>query len=471
MIINNIDINGITNNASSVIPKDMFVAVKGTVNNGENFIPEAIANGASAILKYSYQDEIKIENNILYISTPNVRKAQSQYAAQLFPEQPSTITAVTGTNGKTSVAEFMRQILRMHNINAASIGTLGVIQNTYIPTKCLTSPDSILLHKTLNELTSTGVTDLILEASSHALDQDRLSYVNIQTGIWTNLSQDHLDYHKTMDAYRLAKLRLTELVQENFIYNSDDEIVRTSIENASYKKKLFSFGKSGKDCQLLGIRHDDLQQIFDIKLFGKLYSVHSNITGEFQIYNLMAAMIGACLHDINPEQVIKYTSSITPPPGRLEKIFETKTHKRGFVDFAHTPDGLEKVLQTISDLPHNRLITVFGCGGDRDKNKRPLMGEVVGKFSNIAIVTNDNPRTEDPDAIISDILKCGYDLIIEKDRAKAIELGMTLMEDNDILLIAGKGHETFQTINNKECPFSDRETTKILSQKLFHVEL
>lgn len=471
MIINNINISGITNNAGSVKPGDMFVAVKGIINNGEDFIPEALANGASAVLKSGTREEIKIQNNILYITATNVRKAQSQYAAKLFPKQPSNITAVTGTNGKTSVAEFIRQILRMHNINAASIGTLGVIKDVYIPTKCLTSPDSILLHKTLNELTSTGVTDLILEASSHALDQDRLSYVNIKTGIWTNLSQDHLDYHKTMDAYRLAKLSLTELVQENFIYNSDDQVVRTSVENIHYKGKLFSFGKSGKDCRLLNIRHEGVTQLFDIELFGKPYSVHSCITGEFQIYNLIAAIIDSCLHEINPDKVIEYVSRITPPPGRLEKIFETKTHKRGFVDFAHTPDGLEKVLQTLSQIPHNRLIIVFGCGGDRDKKKRPLMGEIAGKFSDIAIVTNDNPRTEDPDAIISDILKCGYDLRIEKDRAKAIELGMTLMEDNDILLIAGKGHETSQIINDQEYPFNDRKVTKELSQKLFHVEL
>lgn len=450
------DPSGISNNSKDIKPGYIFVAIKGNKVNGEDFIPDAIQNGAKSIVLEGEEERLETKNDILYIYSKNPRSTQSYLASQIYPGQPKTITAITGTNGKTSTTNFARQLLNKSGKKSASIGTLGVLtDDNYSYQECMTTPDSILLHQELSYLSKKGITDLFLEASSHALSQSRLDYVNIENGAFLNFSQDHLDYHKDMDSYFSAKSDLIKLCKNAFIYNADDPQISQFMMNQK-NIELLSFGFNGKDCKILRTEpYKNLQKI-EIEYFGKHYFFLSNLIGRFQIYNLIASLMLSTLHGVKINEALENIESLKSAPGRMELV-GFYTNAKIFIDFAHTPDGLKKTLLSLKDEKHSRIITVFGCGGDRDKNKRPLMGQIASRLSDAVIITNDNPRSEDPKKIIANICVGLQNYKIIQDRRTAIKEAISMLKDGDILLIAGKGHENFQIIGNEKIHFSDKE--------------
>lgn len=470
MIIDGIEISGISNDSREVLPGYIFVAIKGTKLNGEEFIDQAISNGAKMVILYGPEEKIFDKNGIRYAASPNPRMMQAKYACRLFAEQPKKITAVTGTNGKTSVTEFARQILAGLGVKTATIGTLGTIISEYIPGEYLTSPDSIDLHKTLERLSMQGIDNLILEASSHALDQYRLSCVKISNGVWTNFSQDHLDYHGSMENYFNTKSKLLDMCDNAFIYNADDTFIRNFIENHKSHSQMLSFGINGKDLKITNFSPERNEAEFNF--LGKNYKFTTKLPGLFQLYNIASAALIAHLHNASPDEIIDRIQYLHPVIGRMEKV---GSYNNGYIyiDFAHTPDGLEKALIALNELPHRKILVIFGCGGDRDPSKRPLMGAIAERYSDTIILTDDNPRNEPPNRILGEIIRglTGRAMcVVESDRASAIKIGISMLEPGDILLIAGKGHESYQIIGNQKIPFSDKKEILSFIGQMFHVE-
>lgn len=464
MIIDGISADGITNDSREVKGNYIFAAIRGTKVNGADFIPSAISNGAKTIIIESDNEGVEETTGIKYIRTKNVRLKQAYFASKIYPSQPKDIILVTGTNGKTSTVEFCRQISGHLGIKSASIGTLGVITDQYHPTECLTSPDSITMHKILDSLSEEEVEQVSIEASSHALDQYRLDYVRAKVGIWTNVTQDHLDYHGTLENYFKAKSRILQIISGPIVYNSDDELIRNFIKESNIKNSL-SFGKSGSDFCILSSKHFEDKQVVSCVFASKKYEFVLRAAGEFQIYNVAGACLAEYAIGYKPDEIIETTEKLSSAPGRLEKVCEYNGGSV-FVDFAHTPDGLQKSLTSLRDIPNNGIITIFGCGGDRDKSKRPIMGEIANKLSDTVIITSDNPRTEDPPRIIDEIIIGCPSAQTEPDRERAIEYGLSILGKGQILLIAGKGHENFQIIGSKKIPFNDKDVALKIAKRL-----
>lgn len=455
MKIYNSEILGLETDSRKIENGFLFAAIRGEKDNGEKYINQAIKNGAIAILKAG-SESFEYINGILQITTPNPRIELAKLAKMFYVEQPKKISAITGTNGKTSTADFCRQILRLNNIKAASIGTLGTIIDKYEYQECLTTPDILSLYKILHNLSQSNITDVVLEASSHALSQYRLNGLDIKNGVWTNFSQDHLDYHKTLDNYFQSKCRLIDLVKDNFIYNADDKKINYYMNSIS-STKLISFGYHGKDLKILEIlQNKNGTQVLKIIFFGKQYEISTNISTKFQIYNLISAILISYFHGCKENEIFNKLNNLKSPIGRMDLI-QKPGNRKIFIDFAHTPDGLEKALLELEAIKKNKILLVFGCGGDRDPQKRSIMGKIAKKFADIIIVTDDNPRTENPKAIRKEILSGISDAIEISDRKEAIIYAIKRMEPNDILLIAGKGHENFQIIGDKKMPFNDKE--------------
>lgn len=455
MKIKDLEILGLETDSRKIKNGFLFAAIRGEKDNGEKYIQQAIENGAIAILKEGVES-CEYINGILQINSPNPRIELAKLAKMFYVEQPKKISAITGTNGKTSTAEFCRQILRFNNIKAASIGTLGTIIDDYKYQECLTTPDTLSIHKILYELVKSNITDVVIEASSHALSQYRLNELDISNGLWTNFSQDHLDYHHTLDNYFKAKCKLMDLVKDNFIYNADDKKINDYM-NSITSKKLVSFGDQGKDLKILEILRDKNGMLnLKILFFGKQYEIPTNLSTKFQIYNLIAAILISYFHGCKENEIFQQLNHLKTPIGRMDLI-QKLGNRKIFIDFAHTPDGLEKALLELVEIRKNKILLVFGCGGDRDPQKRSIMGKIAKKFADIIIVTDDNPRTENPKAIRKEILSGISDAIEIPDREEAIIYAIKKMEPDDILLIAGKGHENFQIIGDKKIPFNDKK--------------
>lgn len=438
-----------------VAPGTIFGAFRGAQFNGEDFIPDAVEAGAIAIVS---RPEAKVEG-AARVTDEEPRRAFAQLAAKFFAPFPDISVAVTGTNGKTSTVELTRQLWRMAGHHAASIGTLGVTTADDQTKTGLTTPDIVTFLSNAAGLKREGVTHLAFEASSHGLSQYRTEGLPVGAAAFTNLSRDHLDYHGTMEAYLTAKLRLfTEVVDKDgtAIVWADDpasEKVVAAIEGRGVRG--ISVGKKGEAIKLVGRTPTQLGQMLDVEAEGKSFSINLPLIGAYQANNALVAagLVWATGGDL--AATLANLSRVQPVRGRLERAVITKAGAPVYVDYAHTPDALEAAIDALRWHAKGRLITVFGAGGDRDAGKRPLMGAVAAKLSDHVIVTDDNPRSEDPAAIRAAVLKGAPGALDIGGRREAIAAAVAEAGADDIVLLAGKGHEQGQEIGDRILPFDD----------------
>ncbi len=453
-----IDVAGVTADSRKVAPGFVFVAIPGTKADGAQFAVNAAQAGAAAIVAEHRPDGLS--DTVAFIAVKNARRALSLAAAKFYARQPATTVAVTGTSGKTSVAAFTREIWAQLGLPAASIGTVGVVSPKGEEYGSLTTPDPVELHRTLDRLAGEGVTHLALEASSHGLDQHRLDGVRIAAGAYTNLSRDHLDYHPTIEAYLQAKLRLfSDLIAPGgtAVINVDDCYSDQVIDAAKKRRlKIMTVGEKGDDIKLVGGAIDGFAQRVEIAHGGHTYNVKLPLVGGFQVQNAAVAAGLVIATGAAPARVFAALERLTGAKGRLE-LSGTHNGAPIFIDYAHKPDALAKALGALRPYASGKLIVVFGCGGDRDTGKRPIMGRIAHDNADRVIVTDDNPRSENPAAIRAAILAEAPGATEIGDRASAIRAGIAQLKKGDVLLIAGKGHETGQIVGGKVLPFSDHE--------------
>jgi UDP-N-acetylmuramoyl-L-alanyl-D-glutamate--2,6-diaminopimelate ligase len=396
----------------------------------------------------------------MFVPVQNARRALALAAAKFFSRQPGTIAAVTGTSGKTSVAAFTRQIWAALGLPAASIGTVGVVSPKGETYGSLTTPDPVELHRTLDELAGEGVTHLALEASSHGLDQHRLDGVRIAAGAFTNLSRDHLDYHPTIEAYLAAKLRLfSDLIVDGgtAVIDVDDCYAGQVVEAATKRGlKVMTVGEHGDGIKLVGGTIDGFAQVVTLAHGGRNYKIKLPLVGGFQVQNAAVAAGLAIATGSEPAGVFAALEKLIGAKGRLEHV-GTYNGAPIFIDYAHKPDALAKALQALRPYASGKLVVVFGAGGDRDTGKRPIMGRIASENADRVIVTDDNPRSENASAIRAAILLAARGADEIGDRAQAIRTAIADLKTGDVLLIAGKGHETGQIIGDRIVPFSDHE--------------
>ena len=439
-----IKVKGLAINSKKVKKDFIFFAIKGYKSNGEKFIREAIKRGASVII-CSKNCKYK-SKSVAVLKTSNIRYLLSEISSKYYKLKPKNIIAVTGTNGKTSVADLFYQILKLNKIPVASIGTLGIKLKEKIIKSNLTSPDTILLHKSLDNMKRKKIDNVIIEASSHGLDQKRLEHLNLKAGIFTNFSQDHLDYHKTMKSYFNAKMHLFK----NVISPKKIIILDKTIKEYSILKKI----SKSRSLRLIDIN----------KTKDKLEKVIGNRFNDFQIKNLSMAVEAAKQFNLKEKKIFKTLKKIKDINGRIELIKTFSNNIKVFVDFAHTPDALTKSIIALKNSYKSDLSIVFGCGGDRDFKKRPLMAKVANTYCKNIYVTDDNPRNEKPEKIRNEIVK---NININKyfniaNRAKAIKTAIKNAEPNELILVAGKGHEDQQIYKNKTINISDKAIIKNL---------
>lgn len=466
-----VEITGITADSRRVKPGFLFAALEGVAQDGRAYIDQAIAAGAAAILT----DDRPGEWSVPAVKSPYPRIDLANAAAAFHPAQPGVIAAVTGTNGKSSTVDFLRQIWTQLGRKAASMGTLGAIGPDGIAVDLgHTTPDPVAIHETLDRLAGAGVTHLAMEASSHGLSQHRLDAVKLSAGAFTNLTQDHLDYHADFDDYRQAKLELfSDLLPQGAaaVINADSperEVFEAAANEAGLK--VSTFGWKGDHLWFEEISPKATGQDLTVQWEvapGKDAEkvVRLPLIGEFQALNALAAAALAISLGDKPEEVLAALEYLKGVKGRLELVaqreFAGSAHKAPvFVDYAHTPDGLETLLRAARPHVRGRVILVFGCGGDRDTTKRPLMGDVARRLADEVIITDDNPRSEEPAAIRAAIRAAVPEASEIGDRRAAIEEGVRRLKPGDALLIAGKGHETGQIIKGVVTPFDDSEVAR-----------
>ncbi|KQY99967.1 UDP-N-acetylmuramoylalanyl-D-glutamate--2,6-diaminopimelate ligase [Pseudolabrys sp. Root1462] len=451
-------ITGVSSDSRKVRPGFLFIAIAGNKADGAEYAAKAVEAGAVAVAAEHRPAELP--THVVFIEVGNARRTLAMAAARYYPRQPETIAAVTGTSGKTSVAAFTREIWTTLGYPAASIGTVGVVSPKGEIYGSLTTPDPVDLHRSLDELAGEGVTHLALEASSHGLDQHRLDGIRIAAGAYTNLSRDHLDYHPTLEAYLAAKLRLfSDLIAANgtAVINADDAHAPQVIDAAVKRGlKLMTIGESGDGIRIARVAIDGFAQRVTFAHAGETYDVKLPLVGAFQVYNAAVAAGLVIATGGKPASVFTALAKLTGAKGRLE-LAGSYRGAPIFIDYAHKPDALDKALEALRPYASGRLVVVFGAGGDRDPGKRPIMGEVARAGADRVIVTDDNPRSEQPGAIRAAILAAAPGATEIGDRAEAIRAGIAGLEAGDVLLIAGKGHETGQIVGGKVLPFSDHE--------------
>ncbi|MGN6515359.1 MAG: UDP-N-acetylmuramoyl-L-alanyl-D-glutamate--2,6-diaminopimelate ligase [Rhizomicrobium sp.] len=452
---------GLASDSREVKPGYLFAALSGTRANGAVFMSDAVKRGAVAVLARPEARGDAEKLGVRFIADENPRLRLARLAAKFFGAQPETVAAVTGTNGKTSVSVFLRQIWTTLGYQAASMGTIGVVAPMGEITLAHTTPDPIEVHRILKKLSLDVVDHLALEASSHGLDQYRLDGVAIAAAAFTNLTRDHLDYHKDFAAYLAAKLRLfAEVVKDGgvAVVNADDGSAGAVIAAAKARGlNLITVGSKGETLKLAARKAMPDGQVLTVLFGGKTYDVHLPLAGDFQASNaLVAAALAIGLGD-DAARVFRALETLKGAAGRLEKVAYAKSGAAVYVDYAHTPDALETVLKAIRPHVANRLHVVFGCGGDRDKGKRPLMGAAAMTFADDVIVTDDNPRSEDPATIRKEVLGGAPAAREIGDRAQAIRETISSLAAGDVLVIAGKGHESGQIVGSATRPFLDKD--------------
>ncbi len=455
-----IRVSGITSDSRVVKPGFVFAALPGTKADGATFVPQALANGAAAIVIQGGD----YSGDGLIIRTNNARRLLAFMAARFHDAQPETVVAVTGTNGKTSVAVFVRQIWQKLGFRAASIGTIGVVgpdNSSYLQH---TTPDPVELHAIAAQLREGHVSHLAVEASSHGLAQYRLDGLRLTAGAFTNFTRDHLDYHATEEDYLGAKLRLFgELLPQGAgaVINSDDPYAERFLAVAHARKlNIVEVGKSGRLVKLLDCLQEGFEQHLHIAGPAGTHRVTLPLAGAFQVSNALVAAGLVIAAGGDETQAFHALESLKGAPGRLDFVGRKSNGGSVFVDYAHTPDALVTAVQSLRPYAKGRLIVVFGAGGDRDPGKRPLMGAAVAKHADVAIVTDDNPRTEDPARIRKAVLAGAPNAREIADRGLAIATAIAELDAEDVLLIAGKGHEEGQTIGTEVKPFSDHAVAR-----------
>jgi UDP-N-acetylmuramoyl-L-alanyl-D-glutamate--2,6-diaminopimelate ligase len=452
------EIAGVTADSRAVRPGFLFVAVPGTKADGLAYVPAAIAAGATAVLAERVPDALPA--GVAFVKTANARRALALAAAKFHARQPRVIAAVTGTSGKTSVAAFTRQIWVALGEQAASIGTVGVVAPGKEIYGSLTTPDPVDLHATLAALADEGVTHLALEASSHGLDQHRLDGVRFAAAGFTNITRDHLDYHPTFEAYLAAKLILFERLLPPggaAVIHSDhahaDKVIAAA---AARGLRVMTAGATGRDLRLTASAIDGFSQTIAVEHGGKPYRIRLPLVGGFQVDNALIAAGLAIATGSDAARALPALEGLQGAKGRLELVGQYAGAPI-FVDYAHKPDALAKALDALRPYAQRRLVVVFGAGGDRDKGKRPLMGAIAAEKADVVIVTDDNPRSEEPAAIRREILSTAPEAIEIGDRQEAISRAIAGLGAGDVLVVAGKGHETGQIVGGKTLPFSDHE--------------
>jgi UDP-N-acetylmuramoyl-L-alanyl-D-glutamate--2,6-diaminopimelate ligase len=454
------EIAGLTADSRDVRPGWLFAALPGARQDGRAFIEQAIAQGAAAILSLP-GTEGRVTERASFISDTEPRRRLARMAAKFYAVQPETVVAVTGTNGKTSVADFTRQIWAGLGKRSGSLGTLGVVLDAGPEGPSLTTPDPVRLHQLLSDLAKRGVTNLAMEASSHGLDQCRLDGVRLSAAAFTNLTRDHLDYHGSMAAYRSAKLRLFDRVMGpdgTAVLNADSDAFGVFAETArAGYQRILSYGSADKaDIRIISRAPRPTGQHVELQVFGTAYSVDLPLIGGFQAWNVLAALGLAIVTGTPVRQAVEALATLVGVRGRLERAATLDNGAAVYVDFAHTPDALETVLSAIRPHVDGKLWCVYGCGGDRDPGKRPMMAERVAAFADHPVLSDDNPRSEDPAEIRRQAL-VGAPTGTEEigGREAAIHSAVARLGPGDVLVIAGKGHETGQEINGVKHPFDD----------------
>lgn len=454
------DVKDITIDSRSVSDGSVFVAIRGANVDGHNYAKMAEDAGACCIVA---EEELSL--NIPCIVYPDTKIALAKIASKFYekPEEKLHIVGITGTNGKTSVSYFIKKILETNGKKVGIIGTNEILvgdKDVGIKSSTPTTPNSLELRKIFAKMLEMGAEYVVMEVSSHALDLHRVEGITYDVGVFTNLTRDHLDYHKTMENYFLAKKKLFSISKFGVI-NCDDEYGNRIM--AEDKSNKISVGIKDGDLLAKDIEIDEKGVKFNVEYMGNEYPVTIPVSGMFSVYNGLCAFGGALGLGLAPSEVAKGLSKTDGVLGRLERV-ETNTDYSVIIDYAHTPDGLENVLSAVNSFKKGRCIAVFGCGGDRDATKRPIMGEIGTKMSDIAIITSDNPRCEDPKKIIEDITAGAVDgrFTVVENRKEAIQYALSLAQKDDIVLLLGKGQETYQIIGKEKVHFDEREIVKEL---------
>lgn len=466
------EIGGLAYDSRKVAPGIAFVALRGGHSDGHQFIPNAIESGAAAIIaEQAPPDDVKVP--WVHVRQSRIALAQAAAALHGHPAKGMSIVGVTGTNGKTTTAFLIHHLLNLGQKRCGLLGTifydLGGVQKPATHT----TPESLEIQQLLAQMRDNGCRACSMEVSSHALDQHRVHGLPFAAGIFTNLTQDHLDYHGTMEDYFAAKQTLFQTIADQpkgrIIINSDDSWGRKLITRFEHTGRITKFGFGvGADFRATNIRYDLTGTSFELEAIGRSFLVRLPLIGDFNVYNALGALAASHALGMNLRESVASLQQSPQVPGRLERITESsKFHV--FVDYAHTPDALVNVLRTVKALRPTRIITVFGCGGDRDRTKRPKMAAAAEAGSDICVLTSDNPRTEDPESILADAAK-GFTRpkqhAIIADRKEAIRTALEAARDGDIILIAGKGHEDYQDVQGKKYPFDDRKIGRQMLQRL-----
>jgi UDP-N-acetylmuramoyl-L-alanyl-D-glutamate--2,6-diaminopimelate ligase len=458
----NVWIQGLNADSRAVTRGTLFAALPGAKADGARFVADAVQAGAAAILMGD--QALAEECPVPVIRVEDPRRALALISARFFARQPRTVVAVTGTNGKTSVTVFLRQIWERAGFRAASLGTIGLISPGGAVTGSLTTPDPVRLHETMADLAGEQVTHLALEASSHGLEQRRLDGVRFSAGAFTNLSRDHLDYHPSLEDYLRAKLRLFDtLLPKGAAAVADaDQPEADRVREIALARELepYSVGSQGETLKLLSVTRMPDGSRLVVEAWGEKYYVPLPLVGRFQISNALVAAALAIATGVETAKALAALGELTGASGRLELVGTHPTGALVFVDYAHTPDALTNALQALRPHAEGKLVVVFGAGGGRDPGKRPLMGEAAAGAADRLIVTDDNPRSEDPARIRQAIIEGAPGAEDIGDRRQAIRAAVSSLRKGDILLIAGKGHETGQTIGDRTLPFSDQEEAR-----------
>ena len=459
------EISGLASDSRRVKPGTLFAAFPGGRADGRAFVTDALTRGATALLAdTSVATELRAEVHVPVLDDANPRRRFALLTARFYGGQPERIAAVTGTNGKTSIVNFARQLWQAMGKNGASVGTLGVSAPDYEEPGTLTTPDPVELHRILAELKRRGVDRLAMEASSHGLDQYRLDGVELTAAVFTNLTRDHLDYHKTFEAYLAAKLRLFgELLPEGglAVINADSpEFERVAAIARARHQRIVTYGRSGDDVRIIEALATASGQHLRLSVGGRSFDGNLPLIGTFQAGNVAAALglLLACGEE--SADCLKALPSLTGVPGRMELATTLPNGAAVYVDYAHTPDALANALTSARPHAAGRLVVVFGCGGDRDPGKRPEMGRIAVKLADQTIVTDDNPRSESAAAIRTAVMAGAEGAVEIGDRAQAIAAAIDSLQAGDVLLIAGKGHEQGQIIGDKVIPFDDRTVAR-----------
>ncbi|MDX1483566.1 MAG: UDP-N-acetylmuramoyl-L-alanyl-D-glutamate--2,6-diaminopimelate ligase [Alphaproteobacteria bacterium] len=461
--LKNVEVTGLTADSRKTQPGNLFAALPGTRHDGRDFIGDALARGAGAVLapRGTVLPDDAVDVPLIADDEPARRFALM--AARFYVAQPDVVTAVTGTNGKTSVASFLRQIWAHGGLAAASLGTLGLSALGRDEPGALTTPDPVMLHRTLAELAGSGISHLVLEASSHGIEQFRLDGVRLQAAAFTNLSRDHLDYHGSEEAYFAAKAQLFSRIRPEgamAVLNADvPEFMALAAIAEARRQRIISYGVNGEAVRVKRGRAEGLGQLVTFEIAGRTGDVHLPLVGAFQIANVACAIGLFVAAGGEAGAALDAVSELRGAPGRMEHIGDRANGAAVFVDYAHTPDALANALAALRPHTKSELAVVFGCGGDRDRGKRPVMGRIAAEAADRVIVTDDNPRGEDAAAIRREILAgiAARGKVREiADRGEAIRDAISGLGPGDLLVVAGKGHETGQIVGDTVLPFDDR---------------